>query len=526
MLVTESVAVTLPPAQQRAEYAESDVNMETIKNDILLTPAQQVAAESLLKAIPGAGVLALRGKCGRGRTTILRKIHGDVGGAFLGVGQLMAMLVARQQPAIEEAFFEMVEERLASHDLVIVDDLHLITSVVTSCDYPRAELLNAGLTAILGEAAARKKKLLFGVEAENTPWPIWLRAHCVEMGEFTAADYECICRAHLGGAADRLDYAKIHRFAPMLTAHQLKTACGWFGRETGPDTDGLIDYLRSRNMTCNVEIEEVQPVDWRALRGVDEVIQALEAKIALPFENDALAAELDLRPKRGVLLAGPPGTGKTTIGRALAHRLKSKFFLIDGTVVAGSGNFYMSVGNVFEAAKRNAPSIVFIDDADVIFEGEEERGFYRYLLTMLDGLESASAERVCVMMTAMNVSSLPPAMLRSGRVELWLEMRLPDADARAAILAERLAPLPHPIGAADVVTLASASHGLTGADLKAVVEDGKLLFAHDKIRGEPLRPAQEYYLEAIETVRTNRRNYRRSKPDLSMGVMKVGFGVD
>jgi transitional endoplasmic reticulum ATPase len=501
--------------------------MDTIKNDILLTPAQQLAAEDLLNGISVAEVLALRGKSGMGRTTILRKVHADVGGAFLGVRQLMAMLIARQQPALEEAFFEMVEKGLANHDLVIVDDLHLVTSVVNSCDYPRADLLNAVLTALLGEAAARKKKLLFGVETDDTPWPVWCRAYSAEIGEFTAGDYECICRAHLGGrAADRLDYTKIHRFAPMLTAHQMKTACGWLGRETGLDTDGLIQYLRSRNMTCNVEIKEVKPVDWKTLRGVDGVIQALEAKIALPFEHDALAAELDLRPKRGVLLAGPPGTGKTTIGRALAHRLKSKFFLIDGTVVAGSGNFYKRVGQVFEAAKRNAPSIVFIDDADVIFEGDEERGFYRYLLTMLDGLESASAERVCVMMTAMNVSSLPPAMLRSGRVELWLEMRLPDADARAAILAERLAPLPHPIGTADTMILASASHGLTGADLKAVVEDGKLLFAHDKIRGQPLRPAEEYYLEAIETVRTNRRNYHRSKPDRSMGAVKIGFGVE
>ena len=75
-------------------------------------------------------------------------------------------------------------------------------------------------------------------------------------------------------------------------------------------------------------------------------------------------------------------------GRALAHRLKSKFFLIDGTVIAGSGDFYCKVREIFDEAKRNAPSIIFIDDTDVIFEGDEDKGFYRYLLTMLDGLES------------------------------------------------------------------------------------------------------------------------------------------
>jgi len=63
------------------------------------------------------------------------------------------------------------------------------------------------------------------------------------------------------------------------------------------------------------------------------------------------------------------------------------------------------VSNVFEAAKQNAPSIIFIDDTDVIFEDADETGLHRYLLTMLDGLESESAARVCVMMTAMDVGS-------------------------------------------------------------------------------------------------------------------------
>src|ERR1022692_5100521 len=150
-------------------------------------------------------------------------------------------------------------------------------------------------------------------------------------------------------------------------------ACVWLRADCELDTGRFTEYLTAQNMTSNVELEQVESVDWKDLKGFDDVIQALEAKIALPLESRALAAELQLRPKRGVLLAGPPGTGKTTIGRALAGRLKSKFFLIDGTVIAGTCYFYDRVKEIFEAAKRNAPSVVFIDDGDLIFENSEGR---------------------------------------------------------------------------------------------------------------------------------------------------------
>jgi len=158
----------------------------------------------------------------------------------------------------------------------------------------------------------------------------------------------------------------------------------------------------------------------------------------------------------------------------------------------------------------------------VIFESQEEHGLYRYLLTMLDGLESASAGRVCVIMTAMNVGSLPRAMVRSGRVELWLETRLPDTEARVCLLKGLLAGVPAPFDAVDIESIAISARGLTGADLKAVVEDGKLLFAHDLATGNVPRPAEDYFLEAIDTVRANQVNYARAKPG-RLGTAPVGF---
>ena len=230
-----------------------------------------------------------------------------------------------------------------------------------------------------------------------------------------------------------------------------------------------------------MNLGEVQQISLSDLKGVDDVVQSLETNVILPLEQIELADQLGLKPKRGVLLAGPPGTGKTTVGRALAHRLKSKFFMIDGTYISGTNNFYHRVASVFEEAKHNAPAIIFVDDGDVIFENGEEQGLYRYLLTMLDGLESESSAEVCVMMTAMDVGNLPPALIRSGRIELWLELRLPDAAARAEILSQMLLRLTDAIGDVEVAPLADASNDFTGADLKRLVEDGKNLFAYDRV---------------------------------------------
>jgi len=479
---------------------------------IKLCPAEQRAFEALISISSVGHTLALYGGTGAGKSTVLREAHRELDGAFLNMKDFVEAMRGRHPLALEETFEEMVMGALRAHDVVIVDDLHLLNNVVCCGHvYPRMGFLNAPLTTLSTYAAEAGKRLLFGSE-RGAPAPVHQRAYYAGIEEFKPPDYEFLCRQYLDSAvASRLDYQKIYRFATKLNAHQLRGACLWLKQDAALDTERFIEYLRSQRLASNVDLSEVQAVDIHDLKGVEDVIRSLEANIILPLENDELAAELDLRPKRGVLLAGPPGTGKTTIGRALAHRLKSKFFLIDGTFISGTAQFYGGVHQIFEAAKQNAPSIIFIDDSDAIFESGEELGLYRYLLTVLDGLESESAGRVCLMMTAMDVGNLPPALIRSGRIELWLEMRLPDQEARAAILSANLSRLPDALAGADVSRLVAATEGFTGADLKRLIEDGKTLYAYDRARNLQLRTPTEYFLSAVETVRANKERYAEAE---------------
>jgi SpoVK/Ycf46/Vps4 family AAA+-type ATPase len=154
------------------------------------------------------------------------------------------------------------------------------------------------------------------------------------LAAFKQDDYTFFCRAYLGAdQADRLDYRKVHRFARNLAAYDLKAVGILLRNEPNLTTDRFVEALRSFGLTSNVHLGEVQQVTLADLKGVDDVIKSLEANVVVPLEQMELAEELHLKPKRGVLLVGPPGTGKTTVGRALAHRLKSKFFLIDGTYI-------------------------------------------------------------------------------------------------------------------------------------------------------------------------------------------------
>jgi SpoVK/Ycf46/Vps4 family AAA+-type ATPase len=476
-----------------------------------LSPAQQKAFDLLQHALPIGNVFVLNGGAGMGKTTVLREVERAQGGAFLTMNAFLDAMQSKHPLALEETFELWVRQTLEKHDCVLVDDLQLLQAVVQGCGfYPRSGLLNMPLAMLAVLAGQANKKLVFATEG-HIPESLFARCYRAGIGSFEVDDYAFLCWQYLNDAsAERLDYAKIHRFAPVLNAHQLKNSCLWLRREPELTTERFLDYLRSQYLASNVDLSEVQPVSLRDLQGVDSVIESLEANIVLPLENDELAMEFGLKPKRGVLLAGPPGTGKTTVGRALAHRLQSKFFIIDGTFISGTQHFYGQIHHIFEEAKRNAPAILFIDDSDVIFESGQELGLYRYLLTMLDGLESASAARVCVMLTAMDVSSLPPALIRSGRIELWLEMPLPDETARERILRHHIGQSSILAGL-DLTPLVRASEGFTGADLKRLVEDGKNLLAYDRARQQPTRETLVYFLEAIETVRTNKERYAQAE---------------
>jgi transitional endoplasmic reticulum ATPase len=171
-----------------------------------------------------------------------------------------------------------------------------------------------------------------------------------------------------------------------------------------------------------------------------------------------------------------------------------------GSVICTSIKVFKRVKDVFEAAKANSPSAIFIDDADVLFKTDHVYGLNRYLLTMFDGLESETVGDVCVMLTAMNVKDLPPALVRSGRVELWLETTLPNAPVRKEIILHPAKRLLQNSTTLDFRELLKATDGFTPADLCRIVADAKAMLIYDPEKSREIREFGTYIMTSAKNL--------------------------
>ena len=202
---------------------------------------------------------------------------------------------------------------------------------------------------------------------------------------------------------------------------------------------------------------------------------------------------------RGVLLMGPPGTGKTLLARALAGEADVNFFhtsaseFIEMFVGVGASR----VRKMFEEAKKRAPAIIFIDELDAVGRvrgtglggGNDEREqTLNQILSEMDGF--SGHEAVIVLAATNRPDVLDPALLRPGRFDRHVTLELPDREARLAILKVHTAKMPLAPDV-DLDTLAGATPGFSGADLKNLVNEAAMAAARADKRAIDMRDFEE-----------------------------------
>src|SRR5438093_599498 len=249
---------------------------------------------------------------------------------------------------------------------------------------------------------------------------------------------------------------------------------------------------------------EVPRVNWTDVGGLEEVKMKLREAVEMPLKEPDAFKRMGIRPPRGILLYGPPGSGKTLLAKAVATESEANFISIKGPEVMSKwvGESEKAVRMIFKKAKQVAPCIVFLDELDAIAHvrgfdtdsGVSER-VVNQLLTSMDGLETL--EGVCVIGATNRPDRLDPAMLRTGRFDRILLVPTPNKDARLAILKVHTKGMP--LEGVDLEELAVDLDGYSGADIEGLCRESAMIALRETKHAKKVTMAQ--FQEAIKVVR-------------------------
>ncbi|SMB98681.1 transitional endoplasmic reticulum ATPase [Thermanaeromonas toyohensis ToBE] len=249
-----------------------------------------------------------------------------------------------------------------------------------------------------------------------------------------------------------------------------------------------------------------QRVTYEDIGGLAREVQRVREIIELPLKYPQLFKMLGVDPPKGILLYGPPGTGKTLIARAVASETEAHFIHVNGPEIMHKyyGESEARLRQVFEEARKKAPSIIFLDEIDAIaprradVHGDVEKRVVAQLLALMDGLESRGN---VVVIGATNIPDLvDPALRRPGRFDREIAINVPDQRGREEILrihtrGMSLAP------DVSIPRLAAMTHGFVGADLAALCREAGMYALRRVLKDIPLGSDAAANLELKVTMR-------------------------
>jgi len=285
------------------------------------------------------------------------------------------------------------------------------------------------------------------------------------------------------------------------------------------DTLAIIDVLTDGwdPLVSASEVVEKPSTTFAEIGGVDAQIASLKQAIELPLMKPEAFRKMGLDPPKGVLLTGPPGTGKTMLARAVANSTSATFLGMVGSELAQKyiGEGGRMVRELFDLARDKSPAIIFIDEIDAIgskrldssTSGDREvQRTLMQLLAEMDGFDSL--DDVKLIAATNRPELLDKALLRPGRFDRIIEVDLPDSEGRLAILEilTRNTPMSESV---NLQTLSRNTDGYSGAELKSLImeagmiaieaDSNKLTQSHvnaslsiiEKARKDPIRANHE-----------------------------------
>ncbi|KAK9817116.1 hypothetical protein WJX72_009792 [[Myrmecia] bisecta] len=258
-------------------------------------------------------------------------------------------------------------------------------------------------------------------------------------------------------------------------------------------------------MVSVMKVDKAPLESYADVGGLEQQIQEIKEAVELPLTHPELYEDIGIKPPKGVILYGEPGTGKTLLAKAVANSTAATFLRVVGSELIQKylGDGPKLVRELFRVADEMAPTIVFIDEIDAIgtkrYESQSggEREIQRTMLELLnqmDGFDSMGD--VKVIMATNRIDSLDPALIRPGRIDRKIEFPLPDTKTKRRIFGIHTSKMT----LADDVNLEEfvmAKDELSGADIKAVCTESGLLALRERrmqVKHEDFKKAKEKVL--------------------------------
>jgi len=544
--------VSRAPAVSYEDIGGLEREVERVR-EIVELPLKYPRIFERLGILAPKGVL-LYGPPGTGKTLLARAVAAESRVHFIHLNgpEIMRKFYGESEAKLREVFEEAARH---SPSILFIDEIDAVAPKRAEVSGEVEKRVVAQLLSLMDGFVARGQVIVIG--ATNIP-------EVLDPALRRPGRFDREIEIGVPNTQARLQILKIHtRAMPLAADVNLKEIAehshGFvgadleaLGQEVGMialrgflssfpfETDGAIstelDELQVTRADFLAGLKEVEPsatrefyiekstTNFSSLGGLTEVKRLLDAVLEHSHMRDEIYEQVGLAPPRGILLAGPSGTGKTAMARALSGEKQIPLIAIDGPQLYSKwlGESERALREVFKKARRAAPCILFFDTIDALAPkfGADQYGtdvYQRILSQLLREIDNLRDVKGVILLAATNrPERIEPALLRSGRFDYKIPFAKPDAAERAAIL--RLCCKRVPLASdIDFEEFAGRTEGLTGADIESVCKKATLLAIaefQDGTRAEPFMVLRNDFLKVLES---DRGSHKQMNPESSSG---------
>lgn len=485
---------------------------------------------------PPKGVL-MHGPPGTGKTLLAKAVASESDAHFIAINgpEIMSKYVGGSEENLRE-YFEEAEENAPS--IIFIDELDAIAPKREDTQGETERRTVAQLLTLMDGLKSRGQVVVIGATNRPDSLDQALRRpgrfdREIEIGVPDAEEREEILEIHTRNMplAEDIDLHKIASTTHGFVGADLESLCKEAAMrvvrriipEIKNDEEIPEEVLKKIIVTADdfkSALKEIQPsalrevlvqvpnIKWDDVGGLDDAKQELKEAVEWPLKYPEKFEKFGVRPPKGTLLYGVPGTGKTLLAKAVASESEANFISIKGPELLSKwvGESEQGVREVFRKAKQTAPTVIFFDEIDSIASSRSAndtdsgvtKRVVNQLLTEMDGMEEL--EDVAIIAATNRPDILDAGLMRPGRFDRHIKVDLPNEEARLSIFKVHTQNMP----LADDVNLeklAKQTEGYVGADIEAVCREAAMLTLRNDINAENV--PNKYFKEALEKVKSS-----------------------